>query len=408
MYEDLGTLLRIDTLQPLLLAEALIECSNYKSNVIDRCLREVAKELQAKEDVTAHRVDKTAAFMLIHTEKYHRKLDDILVDSSKFQRIAKNPVDDIKHEASRINETVNAACVALHLPPIVGNHDLSYIYGNVKTNKLRNPLCLIISQIRAPPYQLAKKLNAVLTPYVLGDRSLKSSAGFMKVLKMTPTGGVIGSMDVESPFPNIPVDETIQIILDRVYRDDSMLPKHIPLRSVQKRLLSPPRGHMSIQKDGAAMGSPLGALFTNFYMGTVKCWVFTTTETPSTYIQYIDDTFMSTSTEEEVEHLQQAFHDHSRLNFTNEYCHDCRLPFLNILMGQQVESLITQVYTKPANLGMCLNGENKYPESYKHTAISAFVRKALSHCCSWKGKHAELEHAVQVLINNGYSSWDIT
>ncbi|XP_064081452.1 uncharacterized protein LOC135198023 [Macrobrachium nipponense] len=189
-------------------------------------------------------------------------------------------------------------------------------------------------------------------------------------------------MDVESLFTNVPVDETIQIILDRVYRDDSTPPLNIPEHALQKLLeictkkapFSTHRGHMYTQKDGVAMGSPLGVLFANFYMGAVERQVFATIEKPSMYVRYIDDTFISANTVEEIEHLRQALHDHSRLNFTIEHCRDRRLPFLDVLVGQQ-ERFATQVYTKPTNLGMCLNGES---EQKANQGIANITRQRLA------------------------------
>ncbi|XP_066958123.1 uncharacterized protein [Macrobrachium rosenbergii] len=313
--------------------------------VPDKCLREAAKELRAKEDVTIRWADKTAAFVLIRTEEYHHKLDEILADNSKFQRITKNPVDDSKCEAHRIIETVNAASNILHLLLIVGDYDLGYIHGDTTTHKPGNPLHPIISQIPAPTYQLVKKLNAILTPYVPDDHSLKSSAVFIGALKVTLPGGVIASMDVESLFTNVPVDEAIQIILDRVCRDDSMPPLNIP----EHALRTLHRDHMYIQKDGVAMGSPLGVHFANFYMGAVERWVFVAIEKLSIYIRYIDNTFISASMVEEIEDLRQAFYNHSSLNFIIEHCRDRHLPFLHVLVGPQEECFITQVYTKPTS-----------------------------------------------------------
>ncbi|XP_066952529.1 uncharacterized protein [Macrobrachium rosenbergii] len=222
--EDLGNLRTTDALQPLLLAEALTDRGDYKSNIIDWRLREAAKQLREREDITIHRVNKTAAFVLINTEDYHRKFDDILAESTKFRRIAKNPVDEIRWEANRIIETVNAASNTLHPPPITGDYDLGYIYGNIKKHKQGNPLRPIISQIPALIYQLAKRLNAILTPYVPSSHSLNSSAEFLEALRAASPRGCIASMDVEPLFTNVPVDEAIQKILDRVNRDPTTHP----------------------------------------------------------------------------------------------------------------------------------------------------------------------------------------
>ncbi|XP_066982655.1 uncharacterized protein [Macrobrachium rosenbergii] len=169
---------------PVDLGVHMATMGDHKSNIIDRRLREAAKQLREKEDITILRADKTATFVLINTKDYHwnRKLDNILADSTKFQRITNNPVDKIRREANRIIETVNAASNAFHLPPIMGDYDLEYIYGNVKTHKQGNLLRPIISQIPAPTYQLAKRLSAILTPYVPSSHSLKSSVEFLEAL----------------------------------------------------------------------------------------------------------------------------------------------------------------------------------------------------------------------------------
>ena len=56
---------------------------------------------------------------------------------------------------------------------------------------------------------------------------------------------------------------------------------------------------MYVQQDGVAMGSPLGVLFANFYMGVVEERVFSKIPRPHIYCRYIDDTFVSLDTEEE-------------------------------------------------------------------------------------------------------------
>ncbi|XP_066941068.1 uncharacterized protein [Macrobrachium rosenbergii] len=155
--------------------------------------------------------NKTAAFVLIHTEEYFDKLDAILSDTMKFTRLTRNPTEDIKREAGKIISTVNAASNAVHLPTIAGDFDLD-LYGNVKTHKAGNLLRPIISQTPAPTYTLAKRLNHILTPYVPSSHSLKSSVEFLEVIQDSPGTGTIASLDAEWLFTKLPVDETIHII----------------------------------------------------------------------------------------------------------------------------------------------------------------------------------------------------
>ena len=156
-----------DSLRPLLLAEALTDRQQARrSSIANQDLRNAAKKLKTADGITVRRADKTPALVLINTEDYHQKLDDILADETKFQRIRRNPTDDIKREANRTIERVNALSSSIKLPAIKGDFEPGYIYGNVKTHKPGNPLRPIISQIPTPTYQLAKQLNRLLTPYI--------------------------------------------------------------------------------------------------------------------------------------------------------------------------------------------------------------------------------------------------
>ncbi|KAG0724692.1 hypothetical protein GWK47_040069 [Chionoecetes opilio] len=82
-------------------------------------------------------------------------------------------------------------------------------------------------------------------------------------------------------------------------------------------------------------------------------------------------------------------------------------PFLDVLVKQPEESFNTNVYVKPTNPGLCLNGESDFPHRYKASTIGAYIRRALTHCSTWQLVHKEIERSTQVLINNGFSERDI-
>ena len=161
-----GEVTTSDSLKPLLLAESLTNRRRNCGSIMNKELRNAAKTLKQAEGITIRRADKTASLVLINTEEYHNKLDEILGDATKFKRIKKNPVDNIKRKANNIIEKVNACSNSIHLPLIHGDYEPGYIYGNVKTHKQGNPLKPIISQIPLPTYALAKALNNILSPYV--------------------------------------------------------------------------------------------------------------------------------------------------------------------------------------------------------------------------------------------------
>ena len=406
-----------DSLKPLLLAEALTQRhpSQHKS-IMTKELRNAAKKIKAAEGITIRRADKTPALVLINTEEYHQKLDSILADESKFKKIRKNPTEDIKKEANNIIDRINALSNSVKFSRIKGDYEPGYLYGNVKTHKNGNPLRPIISQIPSPTYKIAKHLNALLSPYIPSQYRVQSSTDFLRTVRSTTPEGTIASLDVESLFTNVPVEETIQLICDRVYRDDNTPTLAIPedaLRSLlhlctMKAPFTTHRGEMYTQVDGIAMGSPLGVLFADFYMGIVEERVFNLHQKPDIYCRYVDDTFVKARNPDEVEALRMQFEECSSLRFTSENSVNNQLPFLDVLLSTNSDiNFNTSVYRKPTNMGLCLNGLSECPDKYRKSAINAYIRRALTHCSSWKTTTEEIDYASQTLINNGYSNKEV-
>ena len=286
----------------------------------------------------------------------------------------------------------------------------------MKTHKVGNPLRPNISQIPTPTYQLAKHLNRLLSPYIPSKYRVQSSCDFLHIVRSSTPGGTIASLDVESLFTNVPVEETIGMICDKVYRDAGTPPLDIPEDALRDLLrlctMRAPfithKGQMFTQVDGVAMGSPLGVLFADFYMGVVEERVFSEYPEPEVYCRYVDDTYIKTTDADAVENLRQEFERHSSLRFTSENSQDNTLPFLDVLITQEERGVKTTVYRKPTNMGLCLNGKSECPERYRKSCINAYIRRALTHCSTWPATTTEIDNATQTLINNGFSNKEIS
>ena len=407
------------TIEPTFKQEITTEAAktrgHFNSQVLRRTHIEAAKELRADPDITVRRADKTASYVIIETAEYLQKLDSILQDETKFKRIEHDPTEGLKKKLNKIVEVNNATTNGVKLSRVTGEYRPGYCYGNVKTHKPGNKLRPIISQIPTPTYHLAKKLGALLTPYVPARYSLTSASDFLDILKTSDTRGHMASLDVESLFTNVPVDRTINFILDRVYRDNNTPTLDIPENTLRQLLecctkeapFTCPRGNRYCQVDGVAMGSPLGVLFANFFMGSIENQVFAEMRKPDIYCRYIDDIFVKVKDEEEIAVLRQRLQDVSGLRFTVEKSSNGTMPFLDVLVKQQETSYDTSVYIKASNQGHCLNGDSECPQRYKDSTIGAYMRRALTHCSTWTQVHQEIERASQVLTNNGFSNSNI-
>ena len=89
------------------------------------------------------------------------------------------------------------------------------MYGNCKVHKEQvdgwPPFRSILSALQTPTYNLAKFLVPILNPLTKNEYTVKDSFQFAEeILEQDPTLSM-GSLDIDSLFTNIPLDETIDI-----------------------------------------------------------------------------------------------------------------------------------------------------------------------------------------------------
>ena len=103
-------------------------------------------------------------------------------------------------------------------------------YGNAKIRKLSSndvdglPLRLIVSNIGTATYETAKYPAKLLSPFSKSNYAINSTKQFVNHIRKqkVPDGYQMVSFDVTSLFTNVPLDETIEIILRRVYIDQEI------------------------------------------------------------------------------------------------------------------------------------------------------------------------------------------
>ena len=121
---------------------------------------------------------------------------------------------------------------------MVGHYSPGYIYGNCKIHKNSQnpPLRPIISQVLSPTYDIAKTLNKLILPYIPNKYAISSTDEFIQTIQSNQNNnGILASLDVENLFTNVPVESTIDIILNYVYRSNQR-PLKIPEKILQELL----------------------------------------------------------------------------------------------------------------------------------------------------------------------------
>jgi hypothetical protein len=263
-------------------------------------------------------------------------------------------------------------------------------------------------------HDVAQHLNAILRPYINSNYIIKSSDELLLKLENVQIrhGQELLSLDVESLFTNVPVDETINIIIAAVYQHPTMVPPTIQ-QEVFRELLkicttSTPfkfNDNTYIQTDGVSMGSPLGPTFADFYMAHLENKLLSQNRisNPCFYVRYVDDILAIFDNKTHVRYFISRLKSNSVLNFTTENMTDNTFHFLDIKLTIQNDGhIITSVYVKPTDKGIYTNFHSQLPNTYKKSVIKTLVNRAIKYSSTWSDFHSEVNRLRQTFVNNSY------
>src|SRR5215469_5495048 len=98
------------------------------------------------------------------------------------------------------------------------------MYGVPKTHKPSIPLRPVLSAINTPSYKLAKTFIPILNPLTTNEYTLTDSFSLAEQLQNIQfTHSFLTSFDIQNLFTNIPVFETIDIIINTLYPNNTTI-----------------------------------------------------------------------------------------------------------------------------------------------------------------------------------------
>ena len=138
------------------------------------------------------------------------------------------------------------------------------------------PFRPILSAIGTPTYKLAKFLLSFVTPLTQNEYTITDTFNFAEEICKQDPNLYMTSLDVDSLFTNIPLEETTDICIDCLYKDDENSPKiHQDiflnlLRVATKKSFFMFNNKFYKQIDGVPMWSQLGSALANIFMCSFK------------------------------------------------------------------------------------------------------------------------------------------
>ena len=219
---------------------------------------------------------------------------------------------------------------------------------------------------------------------------------------------LMACLDVEGLFTNIPLEETIDNIINDLYLSTEKVhnfEKHELLIFAAFESFFVFDGEYYIQVDGVAMGTPLGPTLANAFLCYYeKMWLRKCPEKilPNVYKRYADDIFVTfDSYSQRLKFVDYMNHQHSNLKFIFEVEQNNSFPFLAVKICRENDRFTTSIYRKPTFSGVFTHFDSFIPASYRHGLVNTLIFRCFKICSSYEKIH-EIVSLKDILKHNSY------
>ena len=416
-----------DNLQQRLSTIAHESFYNFQNNrhripLLPDHLLSALKDLRNDKSIKIIRPDKGKGVVLLDIEDYNNKINTILSDKKKFRKINTSPLK----ETQRLEKKVERFARSLLKKNLLTKEQFDLIrpsgsspallYGLPKVHKAQTPLRPIMSSLSTFNRNLSKFLIQFLMPLTTNCYTVASTFEFCNEIRSfnyhTPL--VMASFDVESLFTNIPVKETINIVIDLLFHDSvlfnglskTQFRKLLNLSCSENIFLF--NNNLFKQIDGVAMGSSLGPIMANIFMCYMeKMWLENCPVhfRPILYRRYVDDCFLLFTSPDHIELFKSYLNSkHPNIKFTTETESNGSLPFIGINVTHDGLSFSTSVFRKPTDTGLGMNYLSFTQSTYKTNSILTLLHRCFTICSSLQLFNKEVQFLHKFYLANRFPS----
>ena len=290
------------------------------------------------------------------------------------------------------------------------------LYGLPKIHKDNVPLRPIMSSTNTYNRKLSQFLIPILLPLTSNDFTVRSTFEFCEEINRFthPRLLTMASFDVESLFTNVPLYETIDIVINLLFKDCNYIQNFDRKQFKQLLLLGCTdniflfNDTLYLQKEGVAMGGCLSPILANIFMSYHENnWLSQCPAAfkPLLYRHYVDDTFLLFHDKSHVKRFDEYLNSkHPNITFTTELEADNQLPFIGVNVMHQGLGFNTCIYRKPTDTGLGMNWLSFIASSFKPNSILTLLHRCYSITSNWTLFHEEVTHLHTYYANNSFPS----
>ena len=391
-------------------------CSSKKNIFLHRTLRRLAND----NSICICSYDKGTGVVIMDRSDYYRKLDNIVADSTKFVEIAVDE-DEPKSHPIVVKQNSIKYYIKKYVPQeqqrelTPSGSQPGKLYGLCKVHKKDFPMRPIVSMVNTPEYKLAKYLDNFIKPNIPKKFMLNSTQDFLSKINSFPLKGGehMVSYDVVSLFTNVPLLETIDIVIKCVYGRKSITTPPFDKDIFRKMLLLCSQSYFMYndtlyqQVNGVSMGGPLAPSLANIFLAYLENELLDNAESncsffPKLFLRYVDDCFALFDCSDHAYLFLDLLNNlHPSITFTVERNNDC-MPFLDVNVRIESNSFVTSVYRKTTHTGVLLSFLAVAPLVWKKGMILCLLNRAKMICSSTVMFQSEVANLKEMFIANAY------
>ena len=259
-----------------------------------------------------------------------------------------------------------------HLNPVYCTEARFYMLPKIhKKGVPGRPIC---SSVNHPTSRISKLVNEHIKDYVPKTKSyIRDTQDFIKKIKELgpiPESAILCTLDVSSLYTNIPNNEGILAVGEKLRNDPTKTPIANFILDLLKLVLHSMNftfnGDHYLQTGGTAMGTSLAPNYANLFMDRFETKALAGFPLkPLTWKRFIDDIFLVwTHGEESLKNFIDYLNSlHETIKFTHEMSYT-KIDFLDtsVKFGQNRE-LITTLFNKPTDTHLYLEYSSAHPQS---------------------------------------------
>ena len=383
------------------------------------------RNLSRNNEIIVCKPDKGRAVVILNKSDYITSMTKIISDVTKFIKID----TDVFKYTVKIEDKINNFLRKLKNLKLLGNEVYNelycsgtspgVLYGLPKIHKndfsSKFQFRPIFAAYNSPCYKISKFLVRHLSIFAVNNYTIDNSTTFVSQLSEVPYDNNVfmASFDVTNLYTNVPLGETINIILNTIFINN--VNTFIGLtRELLKTLLELAvtnsffifNNQLYKQSDGLGMGLPLAPCFANIFMSHYEKIFLNNCPNefaPIFYRRYVDDTFVLFR---EQNHAVLFFDyinkQHPNLSFTMEQENNSSLSFLDVLITKTRNSFSTSVFRKPTNSSLTTSFFSFCSYKFKINSISTLLSRAYNVSSSYQLLHKELQFIINLFSKNGF------